>query len=79
MTIAAGWRVAAQGRSRCGCAGRGLCERPDHQQLRVRLETQFGHLRTLMVAQAFSEGNLLDPSQTDGDPQTDPRGIAVSR
>jgi His-Xaa-Ser system protein HxsD len=49
------------------------------QQLRMRLETQFGHLRTLMVAQAFSEGNLLDPSQIDGDPQTDPRAIAVSR
>src|SRR5262245_35742669 len=30
----------------------------DHA-LRRRLEQQFGNLRTLMVAQAFSEGNLL--------------------
>jgi len=29
------------------------------QALRHRLEEQFGNLRTLMVAQAFSEGNLL--------------------
>jgi len=29
------------------------------QALRHRLEQQFGNLRTLMVAQAFSEGNLL--------------------
>jgi His-Xaa-Ser system protein HxsD len=32
------------------------------QQLRVVLEKEFGQLRTLIVAQAFSEGNLLDKS-----------------
>src|SRR5688500_8160771 len=31
------------------------------QQLRDLLERQFAELRTLIVAQAFSEGNLLDP------------------
>ncbi len=34
------------------------------QALRDQLEAQFGDLRTLIVAQAFSEGNLLD---SDGD------------
>ena len=32
------------------------------QRLRERLEQQFGQLRTLITAQAFSEGNLLDPA-----------------
>ena len=45
------------------------------QQLRVRLETQFADMRTLIVAQAFSEGNLLDSTQIEGDIQADPRGI----
>jgi His-Xaa-Ser system protein HxsD len=36
------------------------------QQLRAQLEQQFGDLRTIIAAQAFSEGNLLGP-------QTDPR------
>src|SRR5436189_5559653 len=30
------------------------------QRLRERLEQQFGDVRTLIVAQAFAEGNLLD-------------------
>ena len=33
------------------------------QQLRVALAHEFGDLRTLIVAQAFSEGNLLDPQE----------------
>jgi His-Xaa-Ser system protein HxsD len=33
------------------------------QQLRVALEQEFGNLRTLIVAQAFSEGNLLDSQE----------------
>jgi His-Xaa-Ser system protein HxsD len=41
------------------------------QQLRERLEQQFGDLRTLIVAQAFSEGNLLDPAANEGDYLTD--------
>jgi len=35
------------------------------QRLRQRLEAQFGDLRTVIAAQAFSEGNLLNPG--DGD------------
>jgi His-Xaa-Ser system protein HxsD len=33
------------------------------QRLREQLEQQFGQLRTLITAQAFSEGNLLDPAE----------------
>ena len=33
------------------------------QQLRVVLEQEFGNLRTIVVAQAFSEGNLLDSQE----------------
>ena len=36
------------------------------QALRARLEEEFGPVRTLIVAQAFAEGNLLDP-ETDHD------------
>lgn len=40
------------------------------QQLRCRLEQGFGDVRTLIVAQAFAEGNLLDPypQNHEGDP-----------
>jgi His-Xaa-Ser system protein HxsD len=41
------------------------------QALRYRLEQQFGGMRTLMVAQAFSEGNLLR-----ADDETEHRGPA---
>ena len=34
------------------------------QALRDQLEREFGDVRTLIIAQAFSEGNLLDPSET---------------
>jgi His-Xaa-Ser system protein HxsD len=49
------------------------------QRLRESLETQFGQVRTLIVAQAFSEGNLLDPIQDDGDYRSDPHGIGGRR
>jgi His-Xaa-Ser system protein HxsD len=42
------------------------------QQLRCRLEAQFNDVRTLIVAQAFSEGNLIDPHTDDGDYLSDP-------
>jgi His-Xaa-Ser system protein HxsD len=48
------------------------------QRLRERLEQQFGDVRTLIVAQAFAEGNLLDADRS-GDYQTDPRGIGRLR
>jgi His-Xaa-Ser system protein HxsD len=49
------------------------------QALRDRLEEQFGAVRTLIVAQAFSEGNLLDPQRDDADHRLDPRGTEQRR
>ena len=49
------------------------------QALRHRLEEEFGAVRTLIVAQAFSEGNLLDPGRDDADDRLDPHGTAQRR
>ena len=49
------------------------------QQLRVRLEEQFKDVRTLIVAQAFSEGNLIDPAADDGDYRIDALGAGTHR
>lgn len=49
------------------------------QQLRCRLEEQFRDVRTLIVAQAFSEGNLIDPDAEDGDYLRDPHGAGRKR
>jgi len=49
------------------------------QALRERLEEEFGAVRTLIVAQAFSEGNLLDPTRDDADHNLDPRGTEQRR
>jgi His-Xaa-Ser system protein HxsD len=49
------------------------------QQLRVQLEAQFGPLRTVIAAQAFAQGNLLDPGRDDEDYDRDPRGIGGVR
>jgi His-Xaa-Ser system protein HxsD len=49
------------------------------QQLRCRLEQQFNDVRTLIVAQAFSEGNLIDPIADDGDYRNDPLGAGEHR
>jgi His-Xaa-Ser system protein HxsD len=49
------------------------------QALREQLEQEFGQLRTLIVAQAFSEGNLLDPARDTADDRLDPCGTADRR
>jgi His-Xaa-Ser system protein HxsD len=49
------------------------------QALRDTLELEFGDLRTLIVAQAFSEGNLLDPTRDTADDSRDPNGIEQRR
>ena len=49
------------------------------QQLRERLENQFGALRTIIAAQAFAEGNLLEPGRDDADYQQDPQNICKPR
>lgn len=45
------------------------------QQLRTVLAHEAGPVRELIVAQAFAEGNLLDPERDDGDYRQDPHGI----
>lgn len=49
------------------------------QQLRDLLEKQFGDLRTLIVAQAFSEGNLLYPERESENEEVDSRGTRLRR
>lgn len=49
------------------------------QQLRARLNDQFASLRTLIAAQAFSEGNLLDPQRENADDVSDPYQIGTPR
>jgi His-Xaa-Ser system protein HxsD len=49
------------------------------QQLRCRLEQQFKDVRTLIVAQAFSEGNLIDSDADAGDYHTDPLSAGQHR
>jgi len=49
------------------------------QQLRHTLQQEFGPLQTLITAQAFSDTNLIDPEQDDGDYQEDPHGIGKRR
>jgi hypothetical protein len=56
-----------------------FCNELTDQQLRVVLEKEFGELRTLIVAQAFSEGNLLDPDRETADDKADPRGTRIRR
>jgi His-Xaa-Ser system protein HxsD len=45
------------------------------QQIRESLAADFGPLQNLIAAQAFAEGNLLDPERDDADYRSDPRGV----
>ena len=49
------------------------------QQLRVQLDTEFKDVRTLIVAQAFAEGNLLDPNDERIDYRADPHEAGKRR
>jgi His-Xaa-Ser system protein HxsD len=49
------------------------------QQIRQTLETEMGAVRELIVAQAFAEGNLLDPLRDEGNYEEDPLGIGERR
>lgn len=48
------------------------------QRLRQRLEEQSAPLRTIIAAQAFAEGNLLNPGSA-GDYRADPEGVSARR
>jgi His-Xaa-Ser system protein HxsD len=49
------------------------------QRLRELIAAETGAVRELIFAQAFSEGNLLDPNRDDGDYEGDPLGLAAAR
>jgi His-Xaa-Ser system protein HxsD len=49
------------------------------QQLRVQLEAQFHDVRTMIVAQAFAEGNLLGADDEHADYRTDPKDAGSRR
>jgi len=49
------------------------------QNVRESLSRESGDLRTLIVAQAFAEGNLLDTDRDEGDYKKDPLGISQRR
>jgi len=49
------------------------------QNVREGLSRESGELRTLIVAQAFAEGNLLDADRDEGDYKKDPLGISRRR
>ena len=56
-----------------------FCNELVDQSLRLALSQEFGPIRELIVAQAFSEGNLLDPQRDEGDYASDPLGIGKRR
>lgn len=56
-----------------------FCNELIDQQIRLALAREVGPLRELIVAQAFSEGNLLDEQRDDGDFESDPLGIGRPR
>jgi His-Xaa-Ser system protein HxsD len=56
-----------------------LCNELLDQQIRETLARESGPIRELIVAQAFSEGNLLDPLRDEGNYQEDPLGIGERR
>lgn len=47
------------------------------QQIREALETEMRPVREMIVAQAFAEGNLLDPLRDEGNYEEDPLGIGL--
>ena len=49
------------------------------QQIREQLAREAGPVREILVAQAFAEGNLLDPDREEGDFVADPKGIGRLR
>lgn len=56
-----------------------FCEELIEQRLRLLLDEKTHTIRELIVAQAFAEGNLLDPLRDEGDYEADPLAIARSR
>jgi len=49
------------------------------QQLRIKLESEFGQVRSLIVAEAFAAGRVLDSGPNDDDYVRDPHGAGTRR
>lgn len=49
------------------------------QQVRENLQQEMRPIREVIVAQAFAEGNLLDPLRDEGNYEEDPLGIGDVR
>lgn len=49
------------------------------QKIRMQLEEQFHDVRLLITAQAFAEGNLLNPEDDSVSYESDPRSVGVIR
>lgn len=56
-----------------------LIQELNDQAIRERLDDETRDLRTLIVAQAFSEGNLLDPTRDSEDPTVAARSTGTHR
>lgn len=56
-----------------------FCNELLDQQVRMGLETEMRPIREMIVAQAFAEGNLLDPLRDEGNYENDPLGIGDRR
>jgi His-Xaa-Ser system protein HxsD len=56
-----------------------LCNELVDQQIRQDLADEAGPVRAMIVAQAFSEGNLTDADRDAGDYEADPRNIGKQR
>jgi His-Xaa-Ser system protein HxsD len=56
-----------------------LCNELVDQQIRQNLADEAGPVRVMIVAQAFSEGNLTDADRDAGDYEADPRNIGRQR
>jgi His-Xaa-Ser system protein HxsD len=56
-----------------------FCNELLDQQIREDLAKEAGPIRDLIVAQAFAEGNLLDPQRDDGSYEDDALGICTFR
>lgn len=56
-----------------------FCNELLDQQIREDLVEEAGPIRDVIVAQAFAEGNLLDPQRDDGSYEDDALGISTLR
>jgi His-Xaa-Ser system protein HxsD len=71
--------LARDSRSDLGALAGELTNEMLDQRLREMVAAETAAVRELIFAQAFSEGNLLDPDRDEGDYEDDPLGLATAR